>query len=346
MGGREAPSADTSEFTHFEKGWDATDLPMAIRPIFVFSISRSGSTLVQRVIGAHDGVSTVSEPWLLLPQLFAFRPQGVQAEYVHPLLVSALEEFCEHLPNGRDDYRQELHDFVLRLYGKAADPTATHFLDKTPPYCLISEEIMQLFPEGRFVFLWRNPLSVIASTIQTFEPWHPTMSRSDLFIGLPRLVDAYRANRDRAHAACFEQLTSGETEPWREMIAHLDLEFEPDALERFSEVKLGGRMGDPTGVERYVALSSEPNEKWKTVLANPLRVEWCRRYLRFLGDDRLAVMGYDGNQLRADLDALPVGTEALLGDVRRMIRDVVREPVRVRIRRHGIEGPNLIRLLL
>src|ERR1035441_201942 len=166
VGGREAPSADTSEFTHFEKGWDATDLPMPIRPIFVFSISRSGSSLVQRVIGAHDGVSTVSEPWLLLPQLFAFRPQGVQAEYVHPLLVSALEEFCEHLPNGRDDYRQELHDFVLRLYGKAADPTATHFLDKTPPYCLISEEIMQLFPEGRFVFLWRNPLSVIASTIQ------------------------------------------------------------------------------------------------------------------------------------------------------------------------------------
>ncbi len=319
---------------------------MAIRPIFVFSISRSGSTLVQRVIGVHDGVSTVSEPWLLLPQLFAFRPQGIQAEYVHPLLVSALEEFCQHLPNGRDDYNQELHDFVLRLYGKAADPTATHFLDKTPPYCLIAEEIMQLFPEGRFVFLWRNPLSVIASMIQTFEPWHPTMSRSDLFIGLPRLVDAYRANRDRAHSASFEQLTSNDAEPWREMITHLGLEFQPDALERFSKVSLGGRMGDPTGVERYAALSSEPNEKWKSVLANPLRVAWCRRYLRFLGDDRLAVMGYDGDRLRADLDALPVGTEALLGDVRRMIRDVALEPVRVRMRRHGIAGPNVIRELL
>lgn len=319
---------------------------MPVKPIFVFSISRSGSTLVQRVIGAHAGVATVSDPWLLLPQLFAFKPQGVQAEYVHPLMVSALEEFCAQLPNGREDYRQGLHDFVLHLYGQAAGLDRTHFLDKTPPYCLISDEIMQLFPEGRFVFLWRNPLSVIASTIQTFEPWHPTMSRSELFIGLPRLVDAYRANRDRAHSACFEELTSGETEPWREMVAHLDLEFEPDALERFSDVDLGGRMGDPTGVKRYSALSSEPNEKWKTVLANPLRVEWCRRYLRILGDERLAVMGYDGDTLRGELDALPVGTKALLGDAGRMIRDIAREPVRVRIRRHGIGGPNVIRQLL
>jgi hypothetical protein len=319
---------------------------MPIRPIFVFSISRSGSTLVQRVIAAHDGVSTASEPWLLLPQMFAFRREGVQAEYVQPLLVSALEEFCDRLPNGRQDYSHELHDFVIRLYSKAADPTATHFLDKTPPYCLIAEEIMQLFPEGRFVFLWRNPLSVIASMIETFEPWHPTMSRSDLFIGLPRLVDAYQANRDRAHPAYFEQLTSGATQPWREMIAHLGLEFERDALERFATVKLNGSMGDPTGARRYTALSAEPNEKWKAILANPLRVAWCRRYLRFLGDDRLAAMGYDGHQLRRDLDTLPLGTGALLGDMKRMVGDVAREPIRVRIRRHGIAGPNVIRKLL
>ncbi len=319
---------------------------MAVKPIFIFSISRSGSTLVQRVIGAHDGVATVSEPWLLLPQLFAFRPKGVKAEYDHPLMVSALEEFCARLPNGHEDYCRGLHDFVVRLYGEAAGPNATYFLDKSPPYCLISEQIMQLFPDGRFVFLWRNPLSVIASMIETFEPWHPEMARSDLFIGLPRLVDAYRANRDRTHSSHFEELTSGQTEPWHELIAHLGLEFEADALERFSDVDLGGRMGDPTGTKLYTGLSPEPSEKWKTVLANPLRVEWCRRYLRFLGDDRLAVMGYDGDVLRGELDALPLGTRAILGDVGRMVRDIVREPVRVRIRRHGVAGPNVIRQLL
>jgi hypothetical protein len=319
---------------------------MAVTPVFVFSVPRSGSTLVQRVIGAHKGVATVAEPWLLLPQLYAFRAQGVKSEYVHPLMVEALGEFCSQLPNGAEDYRQALRDFVLRLYAQAAGPGATHFLDKTPPYCLIAEEIMQLFPEGRFVFLWRNPLSVVASTIETFEPWHPTMARSGLFIGLPRLIDAYGANRDRVHAARFEDLTSGNQEPWREMITSLDLEFEPDALERFAEVDLGGRMGDPTGVKRYSALSSEPAQKWKTVLANPLRVEWSRRYLRLLGDERLATMGYDGEALHRELDTVPIGTNALLGDIGRMVRDIAREPVRVRIRHHGIAGPNPLRQLL
>ena len=46
---------------------------MAIKPIFIFSITRSGSTLLQRVIAAHEGVATVSEPWVLLPYLYTLR---------------------------------------------------------------------------------------------------------------------------------------------------------------------------------------------------------------------------------------------------------------------------------
>jgi hypothetical protein len=319
---------------------------MAVKPIFVFSVSRSGSTLVQRVIGAHKGVATVSEPWLLLPQLYAFRPRGAQAEYVHPLMVRALNEFCARLPNGREDYRRALHDFVLRLYSTASGPDATHFLDKTPPYCLISEDIMQLFPEGRFVFLWRNPLSIIASTIEAFERWHPTMASNDLFIGLPRLVDAYLANRDRASSTRFEDLTGGDIAPWEQMITGLDLKFERDALQRFAEVTLDGRMGDMTGVNDYSTVSSEPNRKWRTILSNPLRVEWSRRYLRFLGENRLAVMGYDLATLLADLDSIPLGTTSLLGDTARTVRDLAREPIRVRIRRHSLPGPNVVRQLL
>jgi len=317
-----------------------------MKPIFVFSVSRSGSTLVQRVIGAHKGVGTASEPWLLLPQLYAFRPRGAQAEYVHPLMVTALDEFCARLPNGREDYRQAVHDFALRLYGAAGGPDATHFLDKTPPYCLISDDIVQLFPEGRFVFLWRNPLSIIASTIETFERWHPTMASNDLFIGLPRLVDAYLANQDHVNSTRFEDLTSGDIAHWEQMITHLDLKFEPEALQRFSDVVLGGHMGDTTGTSQYSAVSSEPNQKWRKVLSNPLRVEWCRRYLHFLGEDRLAVMGYDLTSLLTDLDSVPRGTTSLLGDTTRMIRDLAREPVRVRIRRHGVAGPNVVRQLL
>ena len=111
---------------------------MAIRPIFIFSITRSGSTLVQRIVAAHEGVATVSEPWLLLPLLYTLRSQGVVAEYSHNMALSAIEDFCKELPEGTEsDYRRELHDFVLWLYEKAAGQGATHFV-ATSPHLTIS----------------------------------------------------------------------------------------------------------------------------------------------------------------------------------------------------------------
>jgi hypothetical protein len=319
---------------------------MGIQPIFLFSISRSGSTLVQRIIGAHQGVATASEPWLLLPHAYTLRQQGVDAEYVHPLLVTAIEDFCDGLPGGKDDYLDEMRGFALRLYEKAAGDGDSHFLDKTPPYCLVADEIMRLFPEGKFVFLWRNPLSVVASMIETWGPWHPTFMSSDLFIGLPRLIATYEANRDRVHAARFEDLSGGDEGLWTQLMDYLGIEFEPAALASFAKVKLGGRMGDPTGRKRYSALSAEPEQKWKGTLANPLRREWCRRYLRFLGSDRLATMGYDLDQIVADLNAQPLSLDSLGPDLWAAAKDVAKEPLRVRTRGRRIGTPSVIRELL
>lgn len=321
---------------------------MAIQPIFVFSVSRSGSTLAQRVIGAHDGVATVSEPWLLLPYAYALRREGVRAEYFHPLMVTAIEDFCRQLPAGVEDYRQEAREFALRLYEKATEGKARYFLDKSPSYYLVADEVMRLFPEGKFVFLWRNPLSIMASITETFHDgrWYPTQFRGDLFIGLPRLVSAYLANTTRAHSVRFEDLVNGDQLHWRQLMDYLDIEFDPETLDRFSEVKLNGRMGDQTGVERYSALSILPTLKWKTAPANPLRKASCRRYLRFLGNDRLAAIGYDGVQINRELDAQRTTISSLAPDLGRLLIDVAKEPVRVRVRRRGIGGPNVIRELL
>jgi hypothetical protein len=321
---------------------------MAVTPIFLFSISRSGSTLVQRVIAAHEGVATVSEPWLLLALLYSRRREGVLAEYVHPLMVDAIEDFCKELPLGQEDYRREAREFASRLYEKAAGPGARYFLDKSPPYCLVAEEIMRLFPEGRFVFLWRNPLSVIASMLETWlgGRWHPTMFRSDLFIGLPRLIAARSANLGGSCSVRFEDLVGGEQRPWQSVIEYLGFELEPGALASFSAVELNGRMGDPTGTRRYTTLSTDPAEKWRGAFGNPLRKAWGRRYLRFLGRERLAVMGYSLERLVGELDAQPAGAKYLLRDLGSAALDLAKEPLRPEVQRSGLGGPNVIRALL
>ena len=119
---------------------------MSVTPIFLLSLPRSGSTLVQRVLAAHPQVATAAEPWVLLPHLYATRERGIAAEYTQPIAARAIAEFLRSLPNGERDYREALHDFVIDLYTRASSEGATYFLDKTPRYHYIVDDLLETFP--------------------------------------------------------------------------------------------------------------------------------------------------------------------------------------------------------
>jgi hypothetical protein len=323
---------------------------MAVRPLFVFSITRSGSTLVQRVLGSYDEIATVSEPWVLFPHLYAQRKRGIWAEYTHYLMVEAIEDFSRQLPGGRDEYREEVRRHILRLYDRVAatKPGARYFLDKTPPYFLIVDEVMDLFPDGRFLFLWRSPLSVAASLIEwDGGHWDPARYAENLFIGPTKLAAAFSRSRERACAVRYEDLLTGGEAHWRRISDYLGLEFRPDALSRFSSVRLEGRMGDPTGTRRYDALNTEPLTKWTRRLNTPVRKAWFARLLRWIGPESLAVMGYELDELLAQLRAVPTDWRAAPADTANVLRSLVEELPRVQAKRMlGVPAPSPFRHIL
>lgn len=269
------------------------------------------------MLASHGDVATVSEPWILLPYFYTLRRGGVYAEYNHASAASAVEDFCEALPGGRQDYVGELRELAMRLYEKATPNGERYFLDKTPRYHLICREVLEAFPEGKHVFLWRNPLAVISSIIETWGGgrWNIYRHKVDLFDGLEELVEAYERHGTPAHAVRYEDLLTDPASSWEGIFRYLDLHFDASVLETFGGVELKGRKGDPTGTKRYEGLSREPLERWRAVLANPLRKAWCRRYLRWLGRERMAVMGYDLDVLLGDLDALPNSYRDVASDV-------------------------------
>ena len=280
-----------------------------MRPLFLLSLPRSGSTLLQRILGSHDAVATSPEPWLLLPQVYALRESGAFAEYGQVPASRAIREFAGRLPGGDDAYLDALRAFAMDLYGTAAHAGALYFLDKTPRYHFIADDLFRIFPEGRFVFLWRNPLSVVSSIVDTWsggrwklERWH-----ADLFEGPPNLVRALGAHRDRCFALRFEDLVASPGRVLPGLFAYLDLPFDPAVLEGFSSVRWEARMGDPTGTARYDGLSTEPLDKWKATIRGSVRTRWASSYLASLGLECLAEMGYDLEGLRREVDAQPGG---------------------------------------
>jgi hypothetical protein len=273
--------------------------------LFLLSLPRSGSTLVQRVLASRPEISTTPEPWLLLPLLYARRERGTFSEYGEVPAARAITEFVQRLPGAEEDFRRELHDFVVRLYELASHEGTTYFLDKTPRYHYVVDDLFELFPDGKFVFLWRNPLSIVSSIVETWAGgrWSVGRWREDLFEGLARLVDSAERHPE-AFATRFETLLTQAPESWAGLLEHLELPVDSVDL---AVVPTGesGRMGDHVGVRRYGGLSTEPLDKWKTTLAHPLRARWAKDYLMWIGERRLGVMGYDLDSLLRSLDALP-----------------------------------------
>jgi len=274
-----------------------------LKPLFIFSLPRSGSTLLQRILAASGQVSTAAEPWLLLPLLYTLKSEGVRAEYWHRQACSAIEDFYSGLPNGKKDYLDEMRMFILNLYRKRSSPESRYFLDKTPRYNLICDEIMNLFPEGRFIFLWRNPLAVVSSIVNSWYggQWKATIYSIDLYDGLKRLIDAFESHRPVVHSLRYESLLSAPSTEIQNLFDYLELDYDDRILTSFKEICLAGRMGDKVGVKKYDALNRSSVNAWTNTFHNPFRRYWAERYLKWIGTRNLRAMGYEYADLKTEL---------------------------------------------
>lgn len=294
-------------------------------PVFIFSLPRSGSTLLQRIIGAHPEVATASEPWVLLPLCYMQASEGVYAEYNHRGYVRAINDFYDVLPHGKADYDKALNSFVDTLYRKASSGNETYFLDKTPRYHLIANEIMELFPDGKFIFLWRNPLSVVASLLTMHESarWNLPHYKIDLYKGLECLVQA-QEEATFTHRVQYAQLISNPESAVKDICSYLGIQYSDDMLSDFGEVQLSGSLGDPTGTKKYTSISEGPMSKWKRVLNTPVRKIWMKRYLKWIGTRKLEIMGYDYERTVEMLDAIPLRIHHTFADIFGLVRGGMR----------------------
>lgn len=292
-------------------------LPTNQKLLFLFSLPRSGSTLLQRILAAHNEITTTSEPWILLPYLYTLKKDGVYANYNHIELFKAVKDFCLELPHGQDDYVQEINGFVKRLYAKVNKKNARYFLDKTPRYHLIAEEIIRTFPGEKFIFLWRNPFAIIASMMDTWGKgkWNIPVYDVDLYTGLNNLIEAYKNNKDAVFPIRYEDILRNPDDELKKLFNYLDVPFYPELLHHFNKIQLKGRLGDPKGIKQYHSISRVPLEKWKHTMGNPVRKMWCRRYLNTIGHKNILAIGYHPDMLLSELKSSPFSLRFIISDM-------------------------------
>ena len=286
---------------------------MAVKPVFLFSLPRSGSTMLQRALGRHPNIATLSEPWFLLGLIPPTAIDEAVATFEYSTYRMAIEDLTAALPNGEDDWNEAMRSAAQVIYDRLCpDDQEIYFLDKTPRYALAPKAVTALFPDAPVIILWRNPLAIAASMMTTWSKgrWNLFRFKQDLDIALPRLIDFARAS-NTALTIRYEEASANLDAATTAVCDHLGIASEN--LSENTDVMLSGRMGDPTGGMKQVTA----DDRWKAMYCNPLRRWWARRYLDRIGRDGLAVMGYDIDTLKSELNTCSgvfrhLGTDLIL----------------------------------
>ncbi len=296
------------------------------RPVFLLSLPRAGSTLLQRLLLMTGRCATLGEPSLLLRFLGEGPAIRRKATYWESLIETSTADIRKSWPEFDTAYRTGVREMMQRIYDGLAGEKE-FFIDKTPRYSVIAEEIHQAFPDAKFIVLWRHPLAVASSISSTFRKgrWCPEEFGIDLYEGQRCLQEFCKRHGDTVHQLRYEDLV---TEPEKELErlgTYLGIADLAGVLGRDLVTDTGGTLGDPTGVKRYRKISAEGRDAWKGEISNWYRRAWARGY--FSGERAAAL-----KELGYDFPEGPAGPAGLLPGLldwisaRRRIRRRLRKP--------------------
>jgi len=248
--------------------------------LFLISLPRSGSTMMQAVLSNQPEVATCSEPWIQLLNAPFWRPEWIHAPFDWGLTMEAIEDlgggacYVDHVTTALRGVAEGLYQ------GSEGAHDAQYFLDKTPRYYFILEELFAANPNAKFIVLLRHPLSVLRSIQRT---WGRTgigmLDRNlcDLLEGPRRLTNflEMHGDSDRVHTVSFEALTRDPEKHFEGLFTWLGLNFSPEVLEYTKNESYKGKLGDQVGVHKGKVEAAEKERKFIISEEFPDR-EWIR----------------------------------------------------------------------
>lgn len=168
-------------------------------PIFLFGSGRCGSTLLQRAFNAHPDVVMHGEHEGFLGPLansfykltrtadiqrFVFGEEAIPASLLHGEIQDLDADICWVNSFTEDHVYTEYRRFLLRLLASDVNTGQTHWGFKEIRYVEGQRVIWflrEMFPDARFIFLFRNPANTIASGMTAWGNPEKILANADAF---------------------------------------------------------------------------------------------------------------------------------------------------------------------
>lgn len=275
--------------------------------VFIISQPRSGSSMLQQLIAFHPDVKTAPETWMMLPLIYFYKKDSsAKSIYNYQIGHQGLQEYL-NTTDSLELAKENLRSTALSMYGHTMG-NSKYFLDKTTRYYHILNELIELFPNAKFILLVRNPLSVFGSFLNIFCKYNLRAlprkdTYSDLFLA-PKLIQEVKSrNLSNVHFTRYEDLIKNSKKEVEEIFSFLGLK----TIENAGEYNVKDRFTssafiDPKSVKKHSKPVSLYGQEWKKHISSTLKKKWLKNYIEFLGESLLNDFGYDYNEIITSLN--------------------------------------------
>lgn len=184
------------------------------QPVFIMSPVRSGSTLLRMLMNAHSRLHSPHELHI----------RRLEVGYGSKLSQKAMSA----LDLERGDLEHLLWDRVM--HRELVKSGKDFIVEKTPSNAFVHERIRDCWPDARFVFLLRHPVSIAQS-------WHEGDPDKRTYDEAAADALRYMKAVDKArkaligHTVRYEDITADPEQEMRRLCEFLDIDFEPAMLD-------------------------------------------------------------------------------------------------------------------
>lgn len=282
--------------------------------VFLISLPRAGSTLLQRLLVKNFKVTAPPEPWLLLPMIWQFKNFGMEAIYGAETLQKAVSAFFD----GND---KVIGESVRSYYNIATqskiNDSESCFLDKTPRYSLIAPEINQLFPSSKYIYLWRHPIEIAFSMINAWKGGRPIFESYlvDFTLGTRGWASGLMNSTGNNVVVKYESLIRNPIKVLEELESRFGLiRLNKNLTNELGEVILG--MGDPVGQYVWNKASDENHQLWfkKRKISFPVK-HLLKTIIGKIDDEYLRIGGTSKLELISEIQRCPVSYATMVSDL-------------------------------
>ncbi|MEA3183232.1 MAG: hypothetical protein QOI59_6755 [Gammaproteobacteria bacterium] len=196
-------------------------------PIFIVGLPRSGTTLVERILGSHSQVFAAGELNHFAAALVSAATSATGGKPLpRPELIAATRDL---------DFGALGADYLERT--RPGTSQRPHFTDKMPLNYLYCGLIRRALPNARIVHVTRHPMASCYAMFKTlFKDGYPfSYDLEDVaryYVGYRRLMDHWRTSMPGViYDISYERLVRDQENESRQLLAACGLEWEDGCLE-------------------------------------------------------------------------------------------------------------------